>query len=397
MSSAPLPHRFNARLLPSVSLGLLLGGCMVGLAGGLARPASAQLPPLDPPTEQDSAPPDLFPPFTLPSPGLPSGPSSFPGSPSQPPGFDDYRLGPGDTFFISVQRFPDLSFQGTLDIQGNVIVPLAGATSFEGLTLTEAETLVRQLYDRFVIDPDVTLTLTAQRPVQVTILGEIQRPGFYPLPSPQVSAALLTAGGTTNMADLRAVEVTRQLRTGESITETVDLFTPLKEGAALPDLRLENGDVVRVARLNPAQLDGYDRDLVARSTIAQQQIQVRVISYASSRVGTINLPNGSRFADAVGQLGLNPDQANIRSVGLVRFDPESGEAVSTNLNAQAAFQGEVGQNPSLQDNDVIVVGRGLLARVAFALNTFTQPFRDVLGFLLFFDSLANSAENLFRP
>lgn len=397
MSSASCSNRLNAQLLTSVSLGLLMGG-LAGLAGsGFAPPASAQLPPLGPPTEQDLGTPDLFPPFTPPSPGSAADPSRLPGASPQSPGFDDYRLGPGDAFFISVQRFPDLSFQGTLDIQGNVIVPLAGATSFDGLTLTEAENLVRQLYDQFVINPDVTLTLTNQRPVQVTILGEIQRPGFYPLPSPQVSAALLTAGGTTNMADLREIEVTRQLRNGELITETIDLFTPLKQGTALPDLRLENGDVVRVARLNPAQLDGYDRDLVARSTIAQQQIQVRVISYASSRVGTISLPNGSRFVDAVGQLGLNPDQANIRSVGLVRFDEESGQTVTTNLNAQAAFQGDPGQNPSLQDNDVIVVGRGLLARVTFALNTFTQPFRDVLGFLLFFDSLANSAENLFRP
>ncbi|NES73939.1 MAG: polysaccharide export protein, partial [Okeania sp. SIO2D1] len=51
----------------------------------------------------------------------------------------------------------------------------------------------------------------------------------------------------------------------------------------------------------------------------------------------------------------------------------------------------------LQDNDVIVVGRTLIAKLTNALNVFTQPFRDVLGFLLFFDSLADSADNLFGP
>jgi len=52
---------------------------------------------------------------------------------------------------------------------------------------------------------------------------------------------------------------------------------------------------------------------------------------------------------------------------------------------------------ALQDNDVLVVDRNLLARVTYGLNVFTQPFRDVLGFLLFFDSLANAADSLFRP
>ena len=38
--------------------------------------------------------------------------------------FDQYRLGPGDGIFVSVQRFPDLAFQATLDQQGNVIMPI---------------------------------------------------------------------------------------------------------------------------------------------------------------------------------------------------------------------------------------------------------------------------------
>jgi polysaccharide export outer membrane protein len=59
--------------------------------------------------------------------------------------------------------------------------------------------------------------------------------------------------------------------------------------------------------------------------------------------------------------------------------------------------GDISQNVPLQNNDVIVVGRNLIARLTYALSTFTQPFRDVLGFVLFFDSLRDSANNLFRP
>ena len=52
---------------------------------------------------------------------------------------------------------------------------------------------------------------------------------------------------------------------------------------------------------------------------------------------------------------------------------------------------------ALQDSDVIVIGRNLIGRITYALNTFTQPFRDVLGFTLFFRELGNSATNLFGP
>jgi polysaccharide biosynthesis/export protein len=318
---------------------------------------------------------------------------------------DPYRLGPGDGIFVSVQRFPDLSFEGTLDLQGDLIIPIQGAVSFEGLTLEEAEQRIRQIYNQYVVirelsgqyvgPPDVTLTLIAQRGVEVTILGEVVRPGFYPLQVPSVSNALLTAGGATNVSDLREIVIQRRLRDGRVIEETVDLFTPLKEGEALPDIRLENGDVMIVPRLDPSQMHDYDRYLVARSTLAQPEIQIRFLNYSTgtggnngnSILGVLPLPNGSTFVDALAQLQVSPDRANLNSVALIRFEPETGRAVPMNIDARGAFRGDITQDIPLQDNDVIIVGRSFIGRITYALNTITQPFQDVLSFLLFFDSL----------
>jgi polysaccharide export outer membrane protein len=52
-----------------------------------------------------------------------------------------------------VPRFPELSFQATLDIQGNVIVPLEGAVNFNGLTLDQTEQLINSIYDQYVVNP----------------------------------------------------------------------------------------------------------------------------------------------------------------------------------------------------------------------------------------------------
>ncbi|MEO1589822.1 MAG: polysaccharide biosynthesis/export family protein [Cyanobacteria bacterium J06632_22] len=407
--------------LTASSLGLL----------GLVLPAWAQLPGLPPMqdvSEDDAgtASPVLEPPpqdpldrledGTEPSveilPGVP--PETLypevPGAilPEIAPTFDEYRLGPGDSIFVSVQRFPDLAFQATLDFSGNVIVPIEGAVSLEGQTLEEATNTLRLIYNRYVVirevqpgfqpgsvPPDVTLALTAQRGVEVTILGEVERPGFYPLPQPRVSTALLLAGGATTTADLRNLVVQRRIG-DQLVEEAVDLFTPLKRGSALPDLRLENGDVLIVNRLDPSDLENYDRNLVARSTLAQPEITVRVLNYSGdtgqggrggATLGGLNVRNGSTFIDAVTQLGLNPDRANLGEVGLIRFDPETGQAVTMTLDARAAFFGDPTQNPQLEDNDVIVVGRTLLTRLTYVLNTVTAPFQDVLSFLLFFDGI----------
>jgi polysaccharide export outer membrane protein len=109
------------------------------------------------------------------------------------------------------------------------------------------------------------------------------------------------------------------------------------------------------------------------------------------------LPNGSTFVDALTAIGPSSDNANLRRIALIRFDPEQGKAVTQQLNGKSALMGDISQNVPLQNNDVIVVGRNLIARLTYALSTFTQPFRDVLGFVLFFDSLRDSANNLFRP
>jgi polysaccharide export outer membrane protein len=322
------------------------------------------------------------------------------------PSFDGYHLGPGDSVFISVQRYPDLSFQATLDLQGNVVVPIQGAVSLEGLTLAEAQNRILGIYSNYVDfsrdaqmgrEP-VAITLVAQRGVEVTILGAVQRPGFYPLTDPSVAAALLTAGGATRTSDLRDIQVQRQLRRNGSIVEetvNVDLFTPLKEGSPLPDVRLEDGDVVVIPELDPSELDEYDRFLVARSTLAQPIINVRFLNYAGGRggLGTLNLNNGSTFIDAISLLGVNPDTANLGDVALIRYDPETGRAVTVSIDAKSAIQGDITQNPALEDSDVVVVGRNLIGRISYALQTVTQPFRDVFGFTNFFNDFN---DNLFN-
>ncbi|MGK7888253.1 MAG: polysaccharide biosynthesis/export family protein [Leptolyngbyaceae cyanobacterium] len=315
--------------------------------------------------------------------------------------FDAYRLGPGDSFYVNVEGFPEANFQATLDLEGNVLVPIVGIRAFQGMTLDEAKTFLQVQMNRFFVDPVVDLTLVVRRPVSVTMLGEVVRPGFYPLASPQLATALLSAGGVTRLSNLATVQIRRTVRdrTGQTVQileQNIDLFEPLVQGQNLPNIRLEDGDVIIVPALTAAEAVEYDRALIAQSNLAQPVITVRVLSYPT-RIGNISLPNGSTFIDAVTSISPLQSEANIRKIGLIRFDPIAEEVTTTELDAKAALLGDMSQNVVLENNDVLVINRSLLNRISFYLNTFTQPFRDVLGFLLFFDTLSDSAENLFAP
>ena len=363
------------------------------------------LPAAAPPQGRDRTQADFFTPTINPqvNPGIPRQ-LSTPGTQTTPANlsdsFDGYHLGPGDAVFVSVQRYPDLSLQATLDLQGNVVLPIEGAVSLKGLTLLEARNKIRQIYSRYVTfegsDRDVSLTLVAQRGVEVTILGAVQRPGFYPLTNPTVATALLTAGGASRTSDLRSIQIQRRIPQGTGFVESrvdVDLFTPLKEGSALPEVRLENGDVMIVPELEPGQVSSYDRNLVARSTLAQPVINVRFLNYAGGRggIGTLNVNNGSTFLDALSLLGVDPDAAKLKDIALIRYDPETGRAVTVNIDAKMAIRGDITQNPPLEDSDVIIVGRNLVGRVTFALQSITRPFRNVLDFTNFFNNSSNNS------
>lgn len=112
-------------------------------------------------------------------------------------------------------------------------------------------------------------------------------------------------------------------------------------------------------------------------------------------IGALNLPNGSTFVDILGAVPLQT--ANIDRVTLVRFDPETGKAVTRTLNAAEVLAGAPDDNLLLLDNDVFIIDRNLATQIGYVLNNFTQPFRDILGFLLFFRELSNAADSLFSP
>ncbi|XHX79303.1 MAG: polysaccharide biosynthesis/export family protein [Stenomitos frigidus ULC029] len=309
--------------------------------------------------------------------------------------YSSYRLGPGDAIAVNISpRGKDLNFNATLDWEGKITIPLVGVLPLKDLTTEEAQEKIRSGLAEYIVNPQVGLVLATARPVRITITGEVVKPGFYALQDSRLPVALIEAGGTTRLADLRTVQVRRQSGSKELSEQSFDLYTPLLKGTAPPDLRLVDGDVILIAALAPNKLDDYNRKLTADVNVAQQEITIRVLDY-SSGVSRLRIKNGSDFLDALTSIKPNLKDANLKKVSLVRFDHTKGRAVAIEINAKDTLKGDPLQNPTLENNDVIVIDRNLISKINHILTQITQPFKDGLGFLLFFDSAFNGVSSAF--
>jgi polysaccharide export outer membrane protein len=305
-----------------------------------------------------------------------------------------YRLATGDGLTITVPQFPEFNAVVSIDGEGNVIIPILGRLSLAGLTLAEVEQKIAYQLGQSLLqeEPEVLAALSAPRPAEITILGEVAKPGFYNFaPGSILTAALQSDGGSTQDADLRSVIVRRPLVDGSIIEEKVDLYTPLIEGKSLPELRLQGGDTIIIPKLEVGEDRHYDRALIARSTLPQQTINVRILAPATTGTTFRNvvLPNGSTFIDAIASLPPDDKLLVKEEVALLRFDPETGGIITQRLNTQDVIYGDLAQNIPLQNEDVIVVSRTLLGKVFNAFNVITQPIRTFFGFQSFFENLLN--------
>ncbi len=305
--------------------------------------------------------------------------------------FNIYYLDEGDGVSVNVERFPDFNTSSRIDPEGNLVMPIVGRISLIGLTVEQAETKISNILGQLYLknNPKVRVILIAPRSVKLTIVGEVSRPGFYNVgPGSPVDGILQRAGGGTRNADLRSVIIRRRLPDDSVIERRLDLFTPLQTGEELPNVNFQGGDTIIVSKLGVGEDQDYNRDLIAKTSLVQQSITVRLWNEGSGGIRAINVRNGTSALNILGSVGLNNEQlADIRNIALLRFDSEKGGIITQTIDAKRAIRGDIAQDLILQDEDIIIIGRTLLGKVIDALDLVSTPFQSVFSFLAFFNTL----------
>jgi len=156
----------------------------------------------------------------------------------------EYRIGVEDVLEIAVWREPELSTTAPVRPDGKVTVPVAGEVAAAGRTAHELEAELAQKFSSRIASPTVTVVVKELNSSRVFVLGEVSKPGGYPMRgSMTVVQALAMAGGMTEFANKSDITILRRGQKGTQQRLNVDFNDAVKGDSPI---ELVPGDTVVV-------------------------------------------------------------------------------------------------------------------------------------------------------
>jgi polysaccharide biosynthesis/export protein len=163
---------------------------------------------------------------------------------------NEYRLGSGDVIRVNVYQNPDLTLESRVSEAGLVSYPLLGSIKLGSLSVTDAEKLIAEGLRKgnFVKQPQVTIVVLQVRGNQASVLGQVNRPGRYPLEvaDMRLTDLLAMAGGTA--ASGSDTVVITGMRNNQPFRMEVDLPKVFAAGGKDKDVLILNGDAIWIDR-----------------------------------------------------------------------------------------------------------------------------------------------------
>lgn len=279
---------------------------------------------------------------------------------------DAYTLGAGDSIIISIFNVPEYSGPQKVLADGSVNLPVVGAVSVSGLTPQAAGSAIGAAYQDELRYPQVTVLLEDPRPLRIAVSGEVAQPGLYTLSAddgaqfPTVAQALQLAGGVTQAADLRQVQLRRTNGRQSAQLIELDLWALLNNGDVEQDLTLRDGDAIVISETNAVNIAETNR--LSASNLAsstEEEILVAV-------VGEVFRPGAYRFegnanksrttvTEVVQTAGGVKPSANIRQIQVRRQTRNGAEQIIDLDFWQLLQAGDLSQDLVLQQGDTVVI------------------------------------------
>jgi polysaccharide biosynthesis/export protein len=231
-------------------------------------------------------------------------------------------------------------------------------------------------------------------PIKIAVVGQVNRPGTYNVRGesnasgsatiqnvnfsiPTVTQAIQSAGGIKPTADVRRIKLLRINRDGRGQAKTINLWALLTQGDSSQDLPLQEGDRIIIPEIPAGTLPNPgETDTLANAPFSPGSIRVNVVGEVrNSRQGgaTIELAPTTTLNQAIlAAGGFDPVRANKNSVDLIRLNP-NGSVTKRTIGVDFAKGVDETINPTLRNNDIVVIGRSGTTRVADGLGSVLNP------------------------
>jgi polysaccharide export outer membrane protein len=248
-------------------------------------------------------------------------------------------IGPADSITIQVLEAPELTQHVRVTDAGEVPLTVGGSVKVSGLTPAQASRAVENALKsgNFLLNPHVTITDDQQATQNVTVLGQVSHPGYYPIGTPRsVLDVIALAGGPTNLA-ARKITIERH-----GTDQKVEYFLSNASNTALEtNVKVYPGDIVIVP-----------------------QIEVVYVLGDVPRAGGYPMStndNTLSLLQAVTLAGSDMPHAVAKNTRLLRKQPD-GTYVQMQIALNKMKKGETADMP-LEPNDIIFIPFSFLKNV----------------------------------
>jgi polysaccharide export outer membrane protein len=237
------------------------------------------------------------------------------------------------------------------------------------------------------------------QPLNITVVGEVYRPGAYTVTGsartgeagvpggaagsdsfPTVIRAIQIAGGIKPLANIRQIQIRRFTSMGEERTIEVDLWQLLQVGDSTQDIVLQQGDTIIIPTAD--QLDPNEAEILAAANFAPNSIRVNVVGEVRNP-GLVEVPPNTPLNQAILAVGgFSRQRANKGTVELIRLN-SNGTVSKKDIPINMAMGINEENNPTLRNNDIIIVNRNFFTAATDTLNTLLSPIGSALGIASF--------------
>ncbi len=292
--------------------------------------------------------------------------------------YQDYLLGAGDKVSVKFFNVPEYNSEIQILVDGTLNLPLIGKVKVEGLSIPNATDHIAAAYAPYLRNPGVALDIITPRPLNVGISGEVHRSGSYAIATgtgtsgwPSLINALQLAGGITERANIKAIQIQRRGPDNRVTTLSLDLSQIIKSGDASQNISLRDRDAIYIPTAN--NLTPTELTQLSAVNFSPDTIRINVVGEVQ-KPGVVQVPPNTPLAQAIMAAGgFNQSRANTTTVDLIRLNPDG--SVSPRVVSLDIDQGiNEATNPVLRNNDLVVVGRSGPA-------TFTDSFGGIFSAL----------------
>ena len=162
---------------------------------------------------------------------------------------ENYILQSSDVIQVSIFLEPDLEKTVRIEADGTVTLPLIKKVKVANLTVSEAQELIIQLYNRdFLVDPLISVLVVSFSPKVIRVLGSVNRPGVIEMPPDRemtLTEAIASANGISRIGNPKSITVKRVNESGETQQFEVN-FNRILMNANAKDMILKEGDTIWV-------------------------------------------------------------------------------------------------------------------------------------------------------